>query len=635
MQDIDIEAILQTYWGYKQFRPLQAEIIQAVLAGKDTLALLPTGGGKSVCFQVPAMAFEGLCIVVSPLIALMKDQVEQLLRRGIFANAVFSGMDFRQIDKVLDECVSGKAKFLYVSPERLQTELFKERAKRMNISLLAIDEAHCISQWGYDFRPPYLEIATFRETIPDVPIIALTATATTQVQKNIQESLAFRTGSQVFQKSFARPNLSYTVLHSENKGLHLLQALKRLNGSAVVYVRSRNKTQQIAQYLQNNLISADYYHAGLSAGTRSAKQDAWIQNKTRVIVSTNAFGMGIDKPDVRLVVHWELPESLEAYYQEAGRAGRDEQKAYAVALYTERDLFEMKRRIEQAYPTAEVMRNVYQALANYLQVPIGAGEFAQYDFDLTTFQQKFNLRGLGTYYALKRLADEGLIDFNEAYQQPSKIQFKLTYKNLYEFQLKNKGAEPIITTLTRLYGSEAQTQSVRISENDLAKHLKITIDSVRKQLARLHELDIITYQVQKDKPQIIYLTPRYDSASLPIDLERLEKRKQRDLERLASVEAFSQQKQRCRTQLLQEYFGEISYTPCEVCDICVRRQRSQVAPDITEQLLGILAENTLSLPELQAYFPQTAQETLAEAMQSMLDVGLLRYSDVGKVERVQ
>jgi len=634
MQDVNIEAILEQHWGYKQFRPLQADIIYAVLAGKDTLALLPTGGGKSVCFQIPALAMDGVCIVVSPLIALMKDQVEQLLRRGIFATAVFSGMDFRQIDKVLDEAVSGKTKFLYVSPERLQTELFKERAKRMNISLLAIDEAHCISQWGYDFRPPYLEIATFRKTIPNVPVIALTATATQQVQIDIQERLDFREGGKVFQKSFARPNLSYTVLHSENKGLHLLEALKRLHGSAVVYVRSRNKTQQIAQYLQNNHIGADYYHAGLPPFVRSMKQDAWIQNKTRVIVATNAFGMGIDKPDVRLVVHWEIPDNLEAYYQEAGRAGRDEQKAYAVALYTERDVFEMKRRIEQAYPPIEVLRNVYQALANYLQVPIGAGEFAQYDFDLADFQQKFNLKGLGTYYALKRLADEGLIDFNEAYQQPSKIQFKMVYRDLYEFQLKNRGAEPIITTLTRLYGSEAQTQSVRISENDLAKHLKTSTDTVRKQLERLHELNILTYQSQKDKPQIIYLTPRYEPENAPIDQPRLAMRKQRDLERIAKIEAYSNQKQRCRTQLLQEYFGEISYIPCGVCDICVKKQRAEAVANFSGKLLAILAESPLSLPDIQAHFPDIIPEKLAKTLQTMLDAAIIQYLDNGKVAKI-
>jgi ATP-dependent DNA helicase RecQ len=632
----NIDTILEQYWGYKQFRPLQADIIQSVLAGKDTIALLPTGGGKSVCFQVPAMVLEGICIVVSPLIALMKDQVEQLLRRGIFATVVYSGMDFRQIDKVLDECVSGKAKFLYLSPERLQTELFKERAKRMKISLLAIDEAHCISQWGYDFRPPYLEIAEFRKTIPHVPIIALTATATPQVKQDIQTRLVFRQDSKAFQKSFARPNLSYTILQSDDKGLYLLQALKRLNGSAVVYVRSRNKTQQITEFLQKNLISADYYHAGLPPYTRAMKQDAWIQNKTRVIVSTNAFGMGIDKPDVRLVVHWEVPDSLEAYYQEAGRAGRDEQKAYAVALYSPRDMLDMRQRITQAYPPVEVLRNVYQSLANYLQIPVGAGEFAQYDFDLAHFQTTFNLKGMGTYHALKRLTDEGVIDFNEAYQQPSKIQFKVTYRDLYEFQMKNEGARPLIVTLSRLYGSEVQNQAIRINENDIAKSMGLATAQIRKQLLRLHELEIIDYQEQKDKPQVTFLTPRYDGSQLPINQDRLASRKQRDLDRLSEVEKYSETKNRCRTQLLQEYFGEVSYESCGVCDVCVKKQRLLTqSSDETLQILHLLAQKPCTLPEMEENLAHITQNVLSKNIKILLDAGLLHYLESGKLARIE
>jgi ATP-dependent DNA helicase RecQ len=630
----DLKAILREHWGYTQFRPLQEDIIQAVLAGKDTLALLPTGGGKSICFQVPALALDGLCIVVSPLIALMKDQVEQLIRRGIYAVMVASSMDFKQIDKVLDECVSGKAKFLYLSPERLQTDLFKERAKRMKIGLLAIDEAHCISQWGYDFRPPYLEIAEFRKNIPQVPIIALTATATPSVQQDIQTKLAFRQDAQVFQKSFARPNLSYTVLQADNKGKYLIESLKRLNGSAVVYVRSRNKTQQLAEFLQKNLFSADYYHAGLPPFVRSKKQDDWLQGKIRVMVATNAFGMGIDKPDVRLVIHWELPDSLEAYYQEAGRAGRDEQKAYAVAFFQERDMADARQKIEQAYPPVDFMRQVYQALANHFQVPVGAGEFAQYEFDLSHFQTTFNLKGTSTYYALKRLVDEGLIDFNEAYQQPSKVQFKMNNRDLYDFQLKNQGAEPILRTLSRLYGSEMQNQAVKISEKDIAKSMGINPESIRKQLARLHELNVLEYQEQKEKPQITFLTSRYDGTQLPINQARLQERKQRDLDRMANVEEYALHKHRCRTQLLQEYFGEVSYEPCGVCDVCVRKQRNAPLPDVTEQILQQLQDTPRALPDLQANFPHILSEKLGEAIQDMLDAGLVQYLDNGKLAKV-
>jgi ATP-dependent DNA helicase RecQ len=630
----DISAILQAHWGYAQFRPLQEDIIHSVLAGKDTLALLPTGGGKSICFQVPALAFEGLCVVVSPLIALMKDQVEQLLRRGVFASAIFSGMDTRQMDKVFDECIDGKSKFLYVSPERLQTEAFKERAKRMKITLLAIDEAHCISQWGYDFRPSYLEIAEFRKTIPDVPIIALTATATPLVQQDIQTRLAFREGSQVFQKSFARPNLSYTVLRSDNKSAHLLEALKRLNGSAVVYVRSRNKTQQIAQFLQKNLISADFYHAGLPPLVRSNKQDAWIQNKIRVMVSTNAFGMGIDKPDVRLVVHWEMPDSLEAYYQEAGRAGRDEQKAYAVALFQERDIKDMRQKTEQAYPPIEFLRQVYQSLGNYFQIPVGAGEYGQYDFDLEHFQTTFNLKGIGTYYAMKRLSESGYIDFNEAYQQPSKVAYKMSNHDLYNFQLKNQGAEPILRTLARHYGSEMQSQAVKISESDIARSMNVSTEAVRKQLTRLHELGVLEYHAQKEKPQITFLTPRYDGDKLPIDQEKLAMRKERDFERITSIEEYAQHKHRCRTQLLQEYFGEVSYEACGVCDVCVRKQRNAPTPDLTEQILQLINEKPQALLDIQAQFPHIIGEKMADALQDMLDAGLLQYLENGKIAKV-
>lgn len=356
---MSIHEILQKYWGYSTFRPLQEDIIRSVMSGHDTLALLPTGGGKSVCFQVPGLATEGLCLVISPLIALMKDQVEQLTRRGILAQAIYSGMSNREIDIALDNCIYGHTKFLYISPERLQTELFQVRAAKMKIGLLAIDEAHCISQWGYDFRPPYLQIAEFRQLIPQVPCIALTATATEVVKKDIQEKLAFKNGA-VFQKSFARANLSYSAFFEENKEKRLLEMLQKVPGTAVVYVRNRKRTQQAADYLRKMGISADFYHAGLPNDQRAKKQEAWIQNKTRVIVATNAFGMGIDKPDVRLVVHIDLPDSLEAYYQEAGRAGRDEKLAYATALFNQQDINQLRQNIQTSYPTEDLIRRVYQ-----------------------------------------------------------------------------------------------------------------------------------------------------------------------------------------------------------------------------------------------------------------------------------
>ncbi|MDB5241899.1 MAG: RecQ family ATP-dependent helicase, partial [Spirosoma sp.] len=412
--------ILQQFWGYTTFRPLQEDVVNTVLARQDALVLMPTGGGKSVCFQVPTLAMKGVCLVVTPLIALMKDQVEQLRRRGIPAAAIYSGMNYREIDTTLDNCIYGNIKFLYLSPERLRTEIVIERTKLMTVCLLAVDEAHCVSAWGYDFRPPYLQIAEFRALIPDTPVIALTASATPEVQTDILDKLAMQSPA-VFRQTFARPNLSYSVLLEENKEDRLRRILERVPGSAIVYVRSRKQTQQVAQMLIRQNITADFYHAGLTNEQRSAKQDAWIQNKTRVVVATNAFGMGIDKPDVRVVVHLDIPDSLEAYYQEAGRAGRDGQKAYAVMLYTTGDLENLLFRTEQLYQPVAMLRRVYQAIANYTAVPLGGGEFSSYDFDLSTFTTTFSLPSQETHYALKQLQLEGFIQLNENYFQPSKL----------------------------------------------------------------------------------------------------------------------------------------------------------------------------------------------------------------------
>ena len=411
-------AILKQYWGYDHFRPLQEEIIDSILANNDTLALLPTGGGKSICFQVPALLREGICIVVSPLIALMKDQVEQLNRRHISAAAIYSGMSAREIDFCLDNCIYGNYKFLYVSPERLRTDLFLARSERMNISLLAVDEAHCISQWGYDFRPAYLEIAQFRATIPDINIVALTATATPPVQQDIQDRLSFKEG-RVYQQSFARPNLSYSALYEEDKEKRLLKILSNVPGTAVVYARSRKRTEFIARQLRSRNIQADHYHAGLDTDSRAARQDAWVQNKTRVIVATNAFGMGIDKPDVRVVVHLDLPDSLEAYYQEAGRAGRDGKKAYAVILYNQNDTDRLIEGVERSFPPLAVLRSVYQNVANYLRIAVGSSMLASYDFDLDDFAQTYRMKSSEVYYAIKRLGETGFLQLNESFYSPS------------------------------------------------------------------------------------------------------------------------------------------------------------------------------------------------------------------------
>jgi ATP-dependent DNA helicase RecQ len=630
------KAILKQYWGYDQFRPLQEEIISSVLSGHDTLALLPTGGGKSICFQVPALMVDGICIVISPLIALMKDQVEQLRKRGISAVAIYSGMSQREIDLQLDNCVYGNIKFLYVSPERLKTEIFIARARRMKIGLLAVDEAHCISQWGYDFRPPYLEIAHFREICPEVSTIALTATATREVKLDIQDKLDFKKG-RLFQKSFSRPNLSYAVREVENKESKLLEILRKVPGTAVVYVRSRKRTQMIANWLRKQQISADHYHAGLSNEERSRKQEAWIHDKIRVIVATNAFGMGIDKPDVRVVVHLDLPDNLEAYYQEAGRAGRDEKKAYAVVLYDENDIDNLLRRVEQSHPPLDTIRKTYQRLANYYRLAVGSSHMASYDFVLKDFINTYQLPLSDTYYALKRLEEYGLIQLSEAFFSPSRVHILIDHTEMYKFQVAHEKLEPITKSLLRLYGGELYANFINIAENDLARDLKTPATEVRKQLKLLAERNIVAYDEQKDRPQLTFLTPRLDSEKLPIRRSDLEEKKQHYLQKIKAVIHYVQHRHRCRTQLLLEYFDEISYTPCGVCDICVAGKKGKTKIPDREQMeqlhrliLNYLQDNP-SMPEKVLRDLQEEKNPLMEAFRILLDQGSIFYDKQGRL----
>lgn len=614
---------------------MQEEIINAVLAGRDTLALLPTGGGKSICFQVPALMSEGICIVVSPLIALMKDQVEQLKRRGIRAAAIFSGMSKREIDITLDNCVYGQIKFLYVSPERLQTSLFLARAEKMNINLLAIDEAHCISQWGYDFRPPYLEITKFREKIPFVPCIALTATATNEVKKDIQEKLNFPQPN-IFQKSFARANLSYSVLYEENKELKLLRMLQRVPGTAVVYVRSRKRTKVIADYLKRNGISADYYHAGLSNELRSKKQDNWINNRTRVMVSTNAFGMGIDKADVRLVVHIDLPDNLEAYYQEAGRAGRDEKMAYAAVLYNRLDIEELKKRVAQTYPSIELIKKTYQAIANFFKMAVGSGFMASFDFDLDALIKTYQLDYIATYYSVKRLEEQGFIQLNEAFYAPSKVMFLVDKQQLYAFQIANASLDSFIKLLLRVYGGELFTSPKPISETQLAQLLKSDKQAVIKKLAFLHTSKIIQYAPQNDRPKLTFTAERYDIARLPFDKKLFEFRKKRDTDKVAAVIDYVEHPNRCRTLLLLAYFGEFSDENCGICDHCIQMKKNKTfhkeVPDYDKMVLELLKEKALALPELMQKMANHDEDMITTTIKEMVETGELQYNAQGLLE---
>ncbi|MTI19760.1 RecQ family ATP-dependent DNA helicase, partial [Fulvivirga sp. RKSG066] len=623
------QTILKQYWGYDQFRSLQEDIIQSVLAGNDTLALLPTGGGKSICFQVPALIKEGVCVVVTPLIALMKDQVEQLNKRKISATAIYSGLSKREIDIKLDNCVYGQVKFLYVSPERLKTDLFRERLKKMTVALLAIDESHCISQWGYDFRPSYLEIATVRELLPDVPVIALTATATPEVQADIVEKLEFKTGHQHFQKSFSRANLSYAVREEEDKERKLLEVLKSVPGTAIVYARTRKRTKELAALLLKNGLSADFYHAGLSHEERVKKQDNWIKNRTRVIVATNAFGMGIDKPDVRVVVHLDVPENLEAYYQEAGRAGRDEKKAYAVIIYNQLDVELLKERITQEHPPPEFLKQVYQALANYYKLAVGSGEGQAFDFDVHAFSEQYRLNHLQVFYALKKLEEEGFVQLNESFYSPSQLHICVDNSTLYKFQIANAKYDTFIKAILRLYGGELFNGFLTISEDQIAKLLNTGTDKIVLALNRMAEMELVIYDEKKDKPQLVFTQPRQNAADLRLNKVRLKEREQTARKKLDAIINYVNHRSRCRTQLLLEYFGEVSYEKCGVCDYCITEKKKDNLKSETEyhqQIRHLIEERSLSVDETVEQINPKDKELFLEVIREMVDAGELKYN---------
>ena len=568
---MDIHQIRIKYWGHKSFRPLQEDIINAVLAGKDTLALLPTGVGKSICFQIPAMAKEGICLVISPLIALMKDQVENLTKRNIKAVAIYSGMTRREIDITLDNCVYGNIKFLYISPERIETDIFKARYKKMNVNFIAVDESHCISQWGYDFRPSYLNIAQLREEKPETPFIALTATATPDVVIDIQKQLQFKK-EHVLQKSFERKNLAYAVINEEDKKNKLLKILKGVKGSSVVYVRSRKKTKEIALFLQKNGISSDYYHAGLSNTERTLKQSNWIYDRTRVIVSTNAFGMGIDKPNVRSVIHIDLPDSLEAYFQEAGRAGRDEEKAFAILLFEEADRIDLTQRVINSFPEIDTIKLVYQCLANYFQIPIGSALNESYSLNILEFSEQYNLSIYEVYSCIKFLEKENYLLLSESNHNSSRVKFEVSKDTLYEFQVKNNKFDLFIKTILRSYTGLFENFA-KIDEFEIAKRIKSTKDKVVKALQYLSHLEVISYLEQTNQPQLTYLTERLNVKDISISAKHYHDRKEIAIKKMENVIYFATAKHKCRSEILLNYFGEKDVYRCGVCDVCLERNK--------------------------------------------------------------
>ena len=619
-----IEEILRHYWKFDNFRPFQEEIIQSVLLGRDTLALLPTGGGKSVCFQVPALTRPGVCIVVSPLIALMKDQVEHLKAKGIAAVSIVTGMGKREIDLALDSCIYGDTKFLYLSPERLLSELVRERIRYMNVNLIAVDEAHCISQWGYDFRPPYLHIADLRDLHPGVPVLALTATATVDVREDIQKKLRFKEPN-VFQQSFERKNISYVVQNEENKLRKLLDIPKGVKGSGIVYVRSRKEAADIAKFYEENGFSADFYHAGLTMEQRSKRQDDWQHNRTRIIVATNAFGMGIDKADVRFVIHKDPPESLEAYYQEAGRAGRDNHKAYAVLLYNYTDRLKNEKKYLSNFPTVEEVRQVYHFLGSYVQLAYGTGEGVSFDLDLGEFTSRYKLEPVKAVNALKFLEQDEYLAFTESVFLPSRFKFEVANEQLYNFQIQNPGWDPFIKTILRSYGGSFENY-VNLREFDLARRANLSVQQVIEGLKQLETEGILHYQPQSDLPRVTYLQPRQQNSELAINKRYIEERKATYRQKMEAVFSYAEHR-RCRSQMLLAYFDE-SAPKCGVCDICLeekrQKNRSEITDDIVTSIVQLLSAGELSLEKLITHLNAGTEKERIETIRLLLDAGKIK-----------
>lgn len=625
---MNIHEILKKYWGYSQFRPLQEEIITHVLQGKDTLALLPTGGGKSICFQVPALAKPGICVVISPLIALMKDQVQNLKRRGIPAAAVYSGMTYAEADVALDNCIYGDIKFLYVSPERLKTPLFIERFKRMKVNLIAVDESHCISQWGYDFRPPYLEIANIRQYHPQVPVLALTATATHDVIDDIQEKLHFAKKN-VLRKSFYRPNLTYAVVQTEDKLQKLEAFLQKVPGTCIVYVRNRKRTKLIAEYLQKKNISATFYHAGLDHETRNARQEGWIKNEYRVMVATNAFGMGIDKPDVRLVIHMDLPDNLEAYFQEAGRAGRDEKPAIAVTLYNRSDTDELLENLEQSFPPIEEIRRCYNALCDYLQLALGSGENQTFPVDLGDFSYHFKVDVNTLFHALKFLNKEGILEFTDHEDAYSKVHIHKPEVNFES--IPSDFDRELVRMILRSYEGVFD-QFVWINESFLAKKLNCYSTKVVNHLRMLHRLDVLRYAHKKKGFRVTFLTGRMAAGDLKISKENYAERKKIAERKIHSVIQYVTRQDKCRNRILLEYFDEFDHENCRKCDVC-KKKTHENKDDFSKIIhkLRSLNNDLIYLPQLEEIIPELKQENYKH-LRWLSDNGIIKVNPLNMVE---
>lgn len=563
--------ILKRYWGYDNFRGIQEDIIKSICSGNDTLGLMPTGGGKSITFQVPALAMDGVCVVITPLIALMKDQVLNLRKRGIKAAAIYSGMTRDTIITTMENAIFGAVKILYVSPERLTSETFLKKLSHVKVSLLTIDEAHCISQWGYDFRPSYLRIGEIRRLFPHVPVLALTATATPPVVSDIQQRLGFKTEN-VFRMSFERKNLAYVVRNTDDKYHELLHILSSVDGSAIVYARSRKRTKEMAQQLAADGVSATFYHAGLELGEKDRRQKSWIADETRVIVATNAFGMGIDKPDVRVVIHIDCPDSIEAYFQEAGRAGRDGKKAYAILLYNNNDRAKLTRRIADTFPEKDYIRKVYEHLAYYYQVGVGSGYGVTFEFDIARFCQVFRHFPVPVDSALTILSRAGYIDYTENQDTQARVHFLVERDQLYRLSGNSELEDKVIVTLLRNYGGLFSDFGY-ISEDFVAAQLGMKKHELYQVLRALHIKHIINFIPEKSTPYIRYTQRREDSEYLVFPKEVYEERLERYKARIESMLQYATGSDTCRSQMLLEYFGESGAKPCMQCDVCIAAKK--------------------------------------------------------------
>lgn len=624
----DYLKILKQYWGYDHFRGIQEDIIRSVGEGKDTLGLMPTGGGKSITFQVPALAQEGLCLVITPLIALMKDQVRNLRERGIKATAVYSGMTREEILIALENCIFGNYKFLYISPERLGTEIFQIKLRSMHVSLITVDESHCISQWGYDFRPAYLKIADIRQLLPGVPVIALTATATPEVVKDIQERLQFRQEN-VFRMSFERKNLAYIVRHTEDKEGEMLHILQRVNGSSIVYTRNRKKTKEIAQLLNRNHITATFYHAGLSDETKDLRQKAWLKGEYRVMVATNAFGMGIDKPDVRLVIHADVPDSPEAYFQEAGRAGRDGMKAYAVLLFCPRDKITLKQRISDTFPEKDYIRKVYEDINFYYQMAMGDGLGCTFAFNLDEFCHNFKHFPVQTDSALKILTRAGYLEYTDEQDNASRIMFTLTKEELYRIHEQNADTEKLIRILLRTY-TGLFTDYAYINEELLAKRSGLSRPQIYETLLFLTRQHILHYIPGKKTPYIIYTRERQETDRIYLSKEVYEERKESYRRRIEAMIEYAESENKCRSRMLLHYFGEKNEHNCGQCDVCLQHHHSGFKQsqfdEISHQILALLKTSPFSPQELKTQI-QAPEEQVTKVIAYLLSEEIIHQEN--------